>query len=344
MGIVEQFAAAFGHRTERLIDSRGVAALLGVTRQRVGQLVGRDPSFPDPVTTLSGGRIWWRAAIEAWIAVRRPANVAGAGPYRAEAAELIRLAEVEAACLGHRGLGTWHMWLAFVRPDSPGPIRDVLASLGVDEAEMRRAVEFTLPRRDEPVRRRSMSPHLGRILEDARTDGGVTGTGVALALLDNWDRDPRTAGPVEGYLDRRGFDRSLLRARILRARSDPTAVRSMGFRAPPRRRPAPRRKPRRLDLASNPLGHDPWSRRPWGTVFATTRDGRAYRPGGIQWFFTTDADGYVVRTVDGRPVGCRWRVLPKPGDSKPLRGLLEVLPMPGPEVADWTTAKFGDEE
>jgi prophage regulatory protein len=43
-----------------------VARLLGVTRQRVHQIVEEDPSFPAPVATLSVGRVWERADILQW--------------------------------------------------------------------------------------------------------------------------------------------------------------------------------------------------------------------------------------------------------------------------------------
>ena len=44
-----------------------VAQLLGVTTQRVHQIVESYPDFPDPDAELAAGRIWKRAAIEAWI-------------------------------------------------------------------------------------------------------------------------------------------------------------------------------------------------------------------------------------------------------------------------------------
>lgn len=43
-----------------------VAALLGVSRQRVDQLSHTDPDFPEPVTTLGRGRLWERKGIEKW--------------------------------------------------------------------------------------------------------------------------------------------------------------------------------------------------------------------------------------------------------------------------------------
>jgi len=43
-----------------------VAGILGVSRQRVYQLAHDYPDFPAPVAMLASGRVWDRAAIEAW--------------------------------------------------------------------------------------------------------------------------------------------------------------------------------------------------------------------------------------------------------------------------------------
>ena len=43
-----------------------VAKLLGLTRQRVHQIMDEDPSFPAPAATLSVGRIWNRLDVEKW--------------------------------------------------------------------------------------------------------------------------------------------------------------------------------------------------------------------------------------------------------------------------------------
>jgi predicted DNA-binding transcriptional regulator AlpA len=43
-----------------------VAKLLGVSRQRVHQIMEKDLTFPAPAATLSVGRVWNRADIEKW--------------------------------------------------------------------------------------------------------------------------------------------------------------------------------------------------------------------------------------------------------------------------------------
>lgn len=51
--------------TDHLVGVAEIAAMLGVTRQRVNQLV-REEGFPAPAAELSAGRIWNRAEIEQW--------------------------------------------------------------------------------------------------------------------------------------------------------------------------------------------------------------------------------------------------------------------------------------
>jgi predicted DNA-binding transcriptional regulator AlpA len=53
----------------RIMDVVGVpeiAQILGVTRQRVYQLIEAYDDFPDPIATLAVGRIWSQAAVEEW--------------------------------------------------------------------------------------------------------------------------------------------------------------------------------------------------------------------------------------------------------------------------------------
>lgn len=48
-----------------LMGTAEIAELLGVTRQRVSQLVKRD-DFPAPVATLIGGTIWLAKDVREW--------------------------------------------------------------------------------------------------------------------------------------------------------------------------------------------------------------------------------------------------------------------------------------
>ena len=56
----------YDHAVEsELVGAAEIAALLGVSRQRVDQL-SRHQDFPEPLTELASGRIWTRQSIEEW--------------------------------------------------------------------------------------------------------------------------------------------------------------------------------------------------------------------------------------------------------------------------------------
>ena len=50
----------------QLLGAPEIALLLGVSRQRVYQVMAEDADFPEPSAVLSSGRVWEREAIEAW--------------------------------------------------------------------------------------------------------------------------------------------------------------------------------------------------------------------------------------------------------------------------------------
>jgi hypothetical protein len=52
--------------SHHLVGVAEVAEMLGVSRQRVNQLVQEEADFPDAEVTLAAGRIWLRSAIETW--------------------------------------------------------------------------------------------------------------------------------------------------------------------------------------------------------------------------------------------------------------------------------------
>jgi hypothetical protein len=61
------------------------------------------------------------------------------------------------------------------------------------------------------------------------------------------------------------------------------------------------------------------------------------------WFFTTDGDGFYVRAADGRPIGYRYRVEPKPR-TQPVNGFMEILPMPPVEMEHWPNQRFPSDD
>jgi prophage regulatory protein len=54
-----------------LVGAREIAAMLGLTRQRVYQL-SQESGFPEPVASLGLGKVWETADIEKWAAEHRP--------------------------------------------------------------------------------------------------------------------------------------------------------------------------------------------------------------------------------------------------------------------------------
>lgn len=48
-----------------VVAAAEIAAMLGVSRQRVTQLTGK-PDFPAPVTTLTVGKIWSYDDVKTW--------------------------------------------------------------------------------------------------------------------------------------------------------------------------------------------------------------------------------------------------------------------------------------
>ncbi len=74
--------------TSHLVGLSEIAAMLGVSRQRAGQLVRDYEDFPSPVAELASGRIWETAAVEAWAnahPVRPPGRPASESGQREEA-------------------------------------------------------------------------------------------------------------------------------------------------------------------------------------------------------------------------------------------------------------------
>jgi predicted DNA-binding transcriptional regulator AlpA len=64
--------------TEVLVGTKEVAALLGVSRQRVNRIAQTHPEFPRPVGQLAAGRVWKRKDILEWATKRGLRNLSTA--------------------------------------------------------------------------------------------------------------------------------------------------------------------------------------------------------------------------------------------------------------------------
>ncbi len=58
-------------RRPELMGTAEIAALLGVSRQRVLQLLRDDDEFPRPLAVLSMGKVWLAADVRQWAERRR---------------------------------------------------------------------------------------------------------------------------------------------------------------------------------------------------------------------------------------------------------------------------------
>ena len=350
--IASTYARQSGLAEGQIVGAREVAAMLGVTRQRVGQIIRDDRTFPVSVTAISGGRLWYTPGIEIWIAAHRPGAASHAtSRFGDEAAEILRAAEAAARSRGDGYVGNLHFRLVIAEAVPPSLVRDVFWSLGVDRAELLRATGLSGGRVGERSQARRMNPHVQHLLVRASVDAeangrDVTSLDMAIAFIDGDERYRRhRSDPLLDYVERRGLDVGELRRRLEAVRADPGSIATFEPRALTKRRPAFRRPrlPKGLAFAPNPLGHDP-STLSSGAAFAVRRDGRTLVIDGEQWFFRIDGDGFYVRTPDGHPVGYRYRVDPPPrrgrGNPRPVNGFIEVLPMPPDDVAHWPDGRF----
>lgn len=64
--LCQGFGGMVADMTSHLAGLSEIATMLGVTRQRAGQIARDYEDFPEPVAELASGRIWETAAVEAW--------------------------------------------------------------------------------------------------------------------------------------------------------------------------------------------------------------------------------------------------------------------------------------
>ena len=144
-----------------------IAEMLGVSRQRVAQLIETYEDFPKPEVELSGGRVWSRTAIESWIAShpergpgrpepgeRRPRFFGRKSApmferFTDRARESVVKAQEEARLFNHNYLGTEHLLLGLIAIED-GLAFKVLESLGVKLADVRAKIEAMIGRGSSP--------------------------------------------------------------------------------------------------------------------------------------------------------------------------------------------------
>lgn len=299
--------------THHLVGAAEVAAILGVTRQRVAQLSVSDLTFPQPEVELSAGRIWSREAIERWTAEHRErgtrskaTSVPAAGDWPPTVRAVMDLAGAVAKELNHSWLGPDHVLLALLHPESPGAARKVLESFGLRFEETRDAFVASMGDPFDPHQRgQTVPPATQLLLEAAKRkavelrDEAVGSEHVLLALTERWER-----GPLTCQLAQRGVEgEELLRRTLIvteaagEGENDWPLMSLLpwpGFDDEARRS--------RLELATSPSGHDPWRRRDWGSIMFVDGAGKMFHRGKAVRQYFIDRDGHPVLTADGRPI------------------------------------------
>jgi predicted DNA-binding transcriptional regulator AlpA len=156
--------------THHLLGVAEIAAMLGLSRQRVNQLIQQD-DFPAPEAELSAGRIWSREVVEAWVA-SHPQRATTTGPamfglFSDAARAVVIRAQEEARRLRHHYIGTEHLLLAVLSDAAPA-VRQQLASIGIDRASIEADVEAQFPPGDDvPLGHIPFTPRSKAILEEA---------------------------------------------------------------------------------------------------------------------------------------------------------------------------------
>ena len=185
--------------SNHLVGSGEVAAMLGVTRQRVAQLVVDDPTFPRPEAVLSSGRIWTREAIQRWQAETRSARPTRLRRTEREVSidvgKAILLAGRVARHLHNKDIRVEHLW--FILPELDGlagliletnrvplsRIYDLLLELYAKKEWAEPEFLPVNPRVDHLIVGASF---YAAELRDVRADSRH----LLLSLLDDWGSDP----------------------------------------------------------------------------------------------------------------------------------------------------------
>jgi hypothetical protein len=260
---------------DRVLGRADVARRLGISRQRISQLQRDDATFPrSGIGYHDGIRLWEAAGIECWAAAHRPVRSEAAGRFAGEGGALLLGAEARALRVGSGWLDSGHFWLAVAEGDAGPGLAGVLASMGITPDEVEQHLDAMRGSDDTPRRSRRMTPRLQTFLRAAdrrASDSGrdrVTAADILHAFIDgerqrDHRRVLRPADHLMSSLELRGLEVEELRRRLVAAEADSSSVSAMEPRPlKPRRKGGRWRKPAWLDLALNPVGHDPWGRWP----------------------------------------------------------------------------------
>src|SRR2546426_2602670 len=151
--------------TNHLVGVAEICDMLGVSRQRVAQIIETYDDFPVPEVEIAAGRVWSRAAIQTWAAVhheRGPGRPMTLGPdfsrYTDRARRSIEEASRAAQQLGHNYIGTEHLLLGLRRVED-GVAAKALQEANVTEQYIADQIESMVGRgQSAPADRRPFTP------------------------------------------------------------------------------------------------------------------------------------------------------------------------------------------
>jgi predicted DNA-binding transcriptional regulator AlpA len=166
-----------------LVGMAEIAEMLGVSRQRVAQLIETYEDFPKPEVELTGGRVWSRNAIESWIA-SHPERTAGRPEepvdrkgffgrrfgglftrFTDRARSAVVKAQEEARLLNHNYIGTEHLLLGLLAIGE-GLAYQVLALNGITHEAVRTDITREVGRgTSTPQGRIPFTPRAKKVLE-----------------------------------------------------------------------------------------------------------------------------------------------------------------------------------
>jgi predicted DNA-binding transcriptional regulator AlpA len=290
----------------QLVTAAEAARLLGVTRQRILELAAAAADFPPAEHTATGGRVWPRVAVQAWAATHPDPDPVFTGPdvpsdggHPPQIWAVMNRAASEAQELNHPWIGDDHLVLGMLHPDCPGAARTVLESFGIRLEPTRQVFIASMgdPWDTTPTHT-TLSPATQLVLERANleaarlADAEVASEHVLLALISRGHFPTR-------WVAHHGITADAVRQRVMDA-TEGVALPEAPLLEPPA--PIDLDPAEALDLAPNPLGHDPRRRLPWGSRgFGVPLD-RPPKKGMLGRQYFIDRDGYPVLTTDGHPV------------------------------------------
>ena len=208
--------------SNHLVGVAEICDILGVSRQRVAQIIETYDDFPEPEVEIAAGRVWSRAVVQTWATVhhhRPPGKRVAPGPdlsrFTARALRSLEEASAAARELGHNFIGTEHLLLALRRVED-GIAAKVLAEADVTtEAITEKILDLigrgTSPPVDQPpFTPRAMNALIGSVSQALALGHNYVGTEhILLALFSDAE------GVASRVLAAVGVSRETVQQRVL---------------------------------------------------------------------------------------------------------------------------------